>query len=59
MGCTAHFFLMCVTEQSEKWAEDSIRVREWVSIERAKDVLKQKWMKDILDEAAIRGLFFE
>jgi hypothetical protein len=48
-----------VTEQSEKWAEDSIRVREWVSIERAKDVLKQKWMKDILDEAAIRGLFFE
>ena len=59
MGCTAHFFLMRVTEQSEKWAEDSIRVREWVSIERAKDVLKQKWMKDILDEAAIRGLFFE
>jgi len=57
MGCTAHVFLMHVTEQREKWAEDSIRVREWVSIERAKDVLKQKWMVDVLDEAARRGLF--
>ena len=58
IGCTAHFFLMCVTEQLEKWPEDSVRMREWVSVEQAQDVLKDTWMKDILYEAVSRGVFF-
>jgi len=47
-----------VTEQLEKWPEDSVRMREWVSVEQAQDVLKDTWMKDILYEAVSRGVFF-
>ena len=56
-GCTAHMFLMRVTEIHDTWLEDKNRIREWVSPARAKNILKEDWMKDALQTALDQNLF--
>ncbi|KAL2545873.1 Nudix hydrolase 17 [Forsythia ovata] len=52
-------FPLLVTQQLDLWPEKSARLREWMTLAKAREVCKQPWMNEALDILVNRLKFKE
>jgi 8-oxo-dGTP pyrophosphatase MutT (NUDIX family) len=48
--CQVQVFSMLVTSLLDEWPEDDFRFRQWFEAEKARDVIRNSELKDILNE---------
>ncbi|XXG81814.1 hypothetical protein AAC387_Pa09g2377 [Persea americana] len=49
-----HVFPLKVTKELDRWAEDKVRQRRWVTVAEAREICQQWWMKAALERLVTR-----